>query len=231
MGNEKEGFILSSGTVLSIASNQSRSSSESSSVLSMFMIKAVAIASIGGVLFGYDLGVICGALPQLTKEFNLSDKQQEMVVSFLFIGCGFGAFVGGDFCDRFGRKRTIIITDLVFCLGGLVLMLAQNIGTVLLGRIVLGTAVSVSGIADVSYLTEIAPSSHRGALVSCNEACISLGFLVAYIAGYVLSLWFPTGGWRKMFGIAGTVALLQLFGIILMPESPQWLLQQGKIRG
>merc|ERR1712232_641821 len=168
MGNEKEGFILSSGTVLSIASNQSRSSSESSSVLSMFMIKAVAIASIGGVLFGYDLGVICGALPQLTKEFNLSDKQQEMVVSFLFIGCGFGAFVGGDFCDRFGRKRTIIITDLVFCLGGLVLMLAQNIGTVLLGRIVLGTAVSVSGIADVSYLTEIAPSSHRGALVSCN---------------------------------------------------------------
>jgi MFS family permease len=94
---------------------------------------------------------------------------------------------------------------------------------------VVGCAVSVSGIADVSYLTEVSPSHWRGALVSCNEACISLGFLVSYTVGYLMSSLLPTDlSWRVMFGISGIIALTQLIGMLFLPESPVWLQQQGR---
>jgi MFS family permease len=193
---------------------------------SWFVVQVTAIASLGGILFGYDLGVIAGALPQLIHMFQLSSKSAEIIVSVLYLGGGLGATLGGSICDMFGRKRAILCTDVIFAVGAIVLMSAPNVITLILGRIIVGFGVAVSGIADVSYLHEIAPVEFRGAIVSVNEACISLGFLLAFGVGTALTG--NPNGWRTMFGLSGVLALCQFVGMLQLPESPQWLEKAGR---
>jgi sugar porter (SP) family MFS transporter len=193
-----------------------------------FVIRATAIASLGGILFGYDMGVISGALPQLTFAFDLTQNQQQLVVGILYLGGGIGAAAGGTLCDTLGRKTAILVTDIVFGIGALILYWASSLEELVLGRIVMGFAIAVSGIADVAYLDEMAPKEWRGAIVSVNEACISLGFLLAYVAGYMFRL--NSSGWRYMFGLSGIVALGQLLGMCGMPESPLWLKEKGRLQ-
>ncbi len=193
-----------------------------------FVIKATIAASLGGVLFGYDLGIISAALPELTRTFELSPEEEEMVVSFLYIGCCIGAIFGGLLCDRYGRKRTILFTDVIFVIGASVLYSAQSIDVILGGRIVVGCAVAISGIADVAYLHEISPARYRGNIVSCNEACISLGFLVSYIVGYIMSISIPEDSWRYMFLMGCAIAIIQCLAMSCMPESPVWLKYKGR---
>jgi len=191
---------------------------------SWFIIQITAVASLGGCLFGYDMGAISGALPQLTIDMNLTSQQQEWAVSILYLGGGLGAAVGGTICDTLGRQRTIVWTDVVFFVGAFWLYMADSFSSVLWGRFVVGIAVAVSGVADVSYLHEVAPLEWRGAIVSVNEACISLGFLLAYLAGYV----YPSN-WRMIFGLAGIMAMIQGMGMWFLPESPVWLAEQGRV--
>lgn len=198
-------------------------------VFSPFLAKAALIASIGGILFGYDLGVISSALPSLSQSFNLSNSQQENFVGVLYLGSAAGSAFGGFLCDYLGRKSGILLTDFIFMVGSLFLAFAHGVPILLIGRFIVGFAVSVSGIVDVSYLTEVSPSHWRGALVSCNEACISLGFLFSYTAGYVFStLLSPETSWRVMFGLSGVIATAQFTGMLFLPESPVWLQQQGR---
>jgi MFS family permease len=201
----------------------------SNAVPSLFVIRVTAIASLGGALFGYDMGSVAGALPQIQESFALSNSQAEWVVSILYLGGGFGAMIGGTLCDLFGRRKTILGTDIIFMVGALWLFLSNSYHQILLGRFVVGIAVAVSGIADVSYLHEIAPIDFRGAIVSANEACISLGFLLAYVAGYVYSS-ADQEEWRLIFGWAGVLALVQFIGMINLPESPVWLKSKGRIQ-
>ena len=197
--------------------------------LTWFVMKAAMIASLGGILFGYDLGVISSALPQVKAAFNLDETQQESVVSLLYLGAGFGALVGGYLCDANGRRWAILLTDLIFVTGAAVMYLAPTFHFLLVGRFIMGFGVSLSGCADVAYLTEIAPKYWRGALVSANEACISFGFLAAYTTGYVLSQVDPDAGWRLMFGLSSVMAIVQGVGMLTLPESPVWLsLQNGR---
>lgn len=197
---------------------------------SPFVIQVTAIASIGGILFGYDLGVISGALPQVTTAFDLTAPQQQSVVSILYVGGAAGAALGGSICDVFGRKRAIVITDMVFLVGAIILYLAPSYVFLLLGRVVVGFGVAVSGIADVAYLHEIAPLQWRGSIVSVNEACISLGFLLAFGVASLLSYEGNTSGWRLMFGLSGLLALVQLSGMRSLPESPSWLQERGRFQ-
>jgi MFS family permease len=125
--------------------NVSSSTTASSSRPSNFVIQVTSIASLGGILFGYDLGVISGALPQLKATFDLTNSQQELAVSILYLGGGLGATVGGSICDLFGRKRAILMTDVWFLIGSLILYAAPTFQVVVLGRIVLGFAIAVSG--------------------------------------------------------------------------------------
>ena len=186
-------------------------------------------------MFGYDMGAISGALPPMARSFHLSETQQEWVVSILYLGGGVGASVGGTLCDKYGRQRTIVGTDVIFLLGALWLYTSHSYASILMGRFLLGTAVAVSGVADVSYLHEMAPrSSWRGAMVSVQEACISLGFLLAYVAGYVYTTNDSNNNnnidddkaWRNIFAWSGILALIQFVGMWNMPESPVWLAQQ-----
>jgi MFS family permease len=202
---------------------------------SFFVIQVTLVASLGGILFGYDLGIISCALPQLTTKFSLSSKEQELIVSILYLGGTLGATVGGSICDVFGRKKSILLCDIIFGVGAAILYAAHNVSTLVLGRIVVGFAIALSGIADVTYLHEISPVQFRGAIVSVNEACISLGFLLAFGIGSIPSLSYQSSidendidGWRIMFGASGIVALLQFMGMIYMPESPKWLSDRGR---
>ena len=120
-----------------------------------FYIKAILTASVGGVLYGYDMGVIAGALPSLAAYFQLTAIQQEWVVALLYVGGGVGAATGGFICDLFGRKRAILITDVMFGFGAFMLFAAQSVSAIMVGRCVVGWAVAVSAIADVAYLHEI----------------------------------------------------------------------------
>eukprot|EP00980_Cylindrotheca_fusiformis_P029341 scaffold23340_cov186-Cylindrotheca_fusiformis.AAC.1 len=194
---------------------------------SWFVIKVTVIASLGGALFGYDMGSVAGALPQIQDTFALNNSEAEWVVSILYLGGGFGATIGGALCDLFGRRRTILATDILFMIGALWLFLSSSYTQILAGRFVVGIAVAVSGIADVSYLHEIAPIKIRGAIVSANEACISLGFLLAYTAGFVYSN-VDDEEWRLIFAWAGVLALIQFIGMISLPESPIWLMSKGR---
>ena len=193
-----------------------------------FVVKATTIASLGGLLFGLDLGCISGALPQIVSAFDLTERQSELVVSFLYIGGGLGAAIGGSLCDAAGRKAAILVTDVVFLLGAVILYFSPSLAVVLFGRIVMGFGVAVSAIADVSYLHEISPPEWRGSIVSVNEACISLGFLLAYILGYLVTASDPVDGWRTIFGSSGSIAVIQFIGMLAMPESPVWLEEQGR---
>jgi len=190
-------------------------------------MRITAIASLGGVLFGYDSGCIAGALPQIQESLELNSWRSEWVVSTLYVGACFGAVVGGSICDLFGRRTTILLTDVVFVLGAACLFLSTTYAHIIMGRFIVGIAVAVSGIADVSYLHEISPIEIRGAIVSVNEASISLGFLLAYASGFVYRS-AEDEQWRVIFGWAGVVALIQFFGMINLPESPVWLDSQGR---
>mmetsp|Transcript_14928 Transcript_14928/g.21116 ORF Transcript_14928/g.21116 Transcript_14928/m.21116 type:complete len:596 (-) Transcript_14928:178-1965(-) len=213
---------------LSASNNNNDSSSCLPNTIPSIVIKATAIASLGGILFGYDLGVISSALPQLASEFSMNQRQKQLVVSVLYLGGGAGAAIGGTFCDAIGRKQTILWTDAFFLLGALMLSLSHTIEMLVLGRIIVGFAVAVSGVADVSYLTEIAPIEWRGAIVSVNEACISFGFLLAYLVGYLVDRIQPDHGWRSMFAVGGAIAVIQFVGMLYMPESPVWLKERQK---
>lgn len=207
--------------------HSTQTSSSSSERPSTFVIRLTATTCLGGCLFGYDLGAIGGALPQLASQFNLSENQQEGLVSMLYVGATIGASVGGTLCDTWGRQRMILMTDIVFMGGALWLYYCANsFATLLIGRFIVGMAVAISGVADVSYLQEVAPVQWRGAIVSVNEACISLGFLLAYIAGFVHT---QNEEWRLIFLWAGIVALIQFVAMFHMPESPAWLAQQGRL--
>ena len=196
-----------------------------------FVRRCTAVACLGGCLYGYDTGVISGALPSLSASLQLSDSQAETVVAFLFIGSALGSLIGGNITDRIGRKSSILVCDGIFVVGSLVLGLAPTYGAILFGRIVIGIAVAISAIADVSYLTEISPEAHRGALVSCNEASISLGFLLAYIVSYLVTVSISyDSGWRIMFGLSGVIALVQSALMMKLPESPVWLAEKGRVK-
>ncbi|CAM9247455.1 unnamed protein product, partial [Hapterophycus canaliculatus] len=189
--------------------------------------RAAIIASIGGLLFGYDIGVVEGALPQLALDMHLSLGQQDAVVSTMVIGALAGSVVAGYLTDRLGRWRAIVLTDLTFITGAAVLFAAQSPAAILLGRFVVGMGVSVSAVADVSYLAEVAPKSLRGSMVSCNELAISIGMLVSFLTGHLLRE--VQGGWRYMFGLSALLALLQLVLMLaFMPLSPRWLLTRRR---
>jgi sugar porter (SP) family MFS transporter len=187
-----------------------------------FACRAAVVGSIGGLLLGYDLGVISGALPALTIEFGLSTYEQELVTSLMLLGAVIGACFGGIVCDSIGRKQTVYMVCLIFLVGSVIMTLAQNIITLYVGRVIIGIGVSISAIVDISYLAEISPAEYRGAVVGTNELMVTVGILLAFLIDY--SFMNVSNGWRFMF--AFPIILVMMWGCLMfsMPESPRWLL-------
>lgn len=190
-----------------------------------YSIFVSCIAAIGGILFGYNASVISGVLLFITRDFDLSTIQQELIVSTLLIGALIGALAGGMIADWFGRKKTLFFTLILFFIGVLTLTDATGFETLLLGRFISGLAVGIVSMAVPLYIAEMSPPGRRGALVSLNQLCITLGILIAYIVSYAFS---ERSDWRAMFGFAFIPIIAQFIGLFFVSETPSWLRSKNK---
>ena len=197
----------------------SSSSQNSSNALVYFF------GALGGMLFGYDTGVISGAILFITTDLDLNAFYQGLVVSSLLLGAMAGAGVAGPLSDRLGRRRIILIAAIVFSVGAIGAALAPNVGVLVLFRIVLGVAVGAAALIVPLYLSEVAPTEIRGAVSSLNQLMIVVGILLAYIVNALLA---ASEAWRTMLGLAVVPSLVLLVGMYFMPETPRWLVSRGR---
>ncbi len=193
---------------------------------SAFVVRAGLVTSLGGLMFGYDLGNVAGVLPLFEKEMNFGHDMSDSFVAMMPLGALSGTAIGGWMCDAVGRKKTILITSIIFIVGGLTQSTASSFGMLCAGRFIMGVGVATSAIADVSYLNEVSPTSIRGSLTSCNEFMVAMGFLLSYVVAVSLNTHHTS--WRWLFGIVSIVALLQGLLMLNMPESLRWLHSKGK---
>jgi SP family galactose:H+ symporter-like MFS transporter len=195
-----------------------------------FVRIAVGIAALGGMLFGYDTGVISGAILFIKQEFSLSTALQETVVSAVLIGAVIGAIIGGALADRFGRRKIIILAGIIFSLSALGTALAPTVTALIFGRIIVGVAIGLASFTAPMYISEVSPAKVRGSLVSVNQLAVTVGIVVAYLVDYALS---AVQGWRYMFGLAAIPSAVLVIAMWRLPASPRWLLSRdmaGKAR-
>jgi SP family galactose:H+ symporter-like MFS transporter len=191
-----------------------------------FVYLAAAISALGGMLFGYDIGVISGAILFIKKDFSLSPGMEEIVVSSVLLGSLLGAVGGGILADRLGRRRLLIITAVVFGLGAIGAALAPGTAWLIAARIVAGTAIGIASFVAPLYISEIAPVTIRGKLVSINQVAITCGIVVSYVIDYAFA---GSGAWRWMFALAVVPAGAFGIGLVFIPNSPRWLAARGHV--
>ncbi|KAH7447976.1 hypothetical protein KP509_01G130400 [Ceratopteris richardii] len=196
-----------------------------------YLLKLTCSAGLGGLLFGYDTGVISGALLYIKKDFPAVDHDtvlQETIVSMAVAGAMVGAALGGVCSDRFGRKKAIIGADVLFLVGAVVMAAAVAPWMLIIGRVLVGIGVGIASIASPLYIAEASPSKYRGALVSFNVFFITGGQFLSYAVNAGLTQ--VPGTWRWMLGVAGAPALLQfILMVALLPESPRWLYRRSYV--
>jgi SP family galactose:H+ symporter-like MFS transporter len=192
---------------------------------SHFVVVAAAISALGGLLFGYDTGVISGAILFIQKELALKSSVEELVVSAVLIGAMIGAAGGGMLADRFGRRRILILAAIIFATGAIGTALVPSVSWLIAGRILVGTAIGAASFSAPLYISEIAPERARGQLVSLNQIALTSGIVLSYLVDYALS---GSQAWRWMLGLAAIPAMILGIGMIRMPPSPRWLFSQGQ---
>jgi SP family galactose:H+ symporter-like MFS transporter len=186
-----------------------------------FVELIAATAALAGLLFGFDTGVISGAILFIKGEFGLTPVAEEVLVSAALVGAVCGSALSGRFTDAWGRKRTILATAGIFAAGSVLCALAGNLTLLILGRVAVGVAIGVASYTAPLYIGEMAPPRLRGGLVTLNQLAITVGILLAYVVDAVFA---PTGGWRLMFAFGALPAIVLELGIAVLPESPRWLL-------
>ncbi|PTH23244.1 sugar porter family MFS transporter [Staphylococcus arlettae] len=180
------------------------------------------LGALGGLLYGYDMGVISGALLFIKDDIPLNSFTEGLVVSSMLIGAIVGSGASGPMSDRLGRRRVVFIIAIIFIIGALILALAPSMPVLVIGRLIIGLAVGGSTAIVPVYLSEMAPTAQRGSLSSLNQLMITIGILSSYLINYALA---PIEGWRWMLGLAVVPSLILLIGVAFMPESPRWLLE------
>lgn len=192
----------------------------------MSNLLVAGIAALGGLLFGYDTGVISSALPFLKTEFQLSSLLQGVLTSIALGGAALGAIVAGVLADRYGRKPVILVVAAIFFVGGIVSAVATALPVLMFGRLLVGIGIGVSSMLTPLYLAETSPPAERGALVSLNQLMITVGILVSYLVGYGLA--HAGDGWRWMLGLGALPGVVLFVGMLTLPESPRWLAGHGR---
>ena len=189
-----------------------------------YVIFIAAIAALAGLLFGYDTGVISGAILFIKDQFALSAVVEEIVVSAVLLGAIIGAGVSGYLSDRFGRRRTIIVTAIIFTLGSLGSALTPDINFLIASRIIIGIAIGIASLTAPLYISEVSPPRIRGALVSLNQLAITCGIVLSYIVDYAFS---GHQSWRWMFFVGVIPAIILGTGMLFLPSSPRWLMSKS----
>lgn len=181
--------------------------------------------ALGGLLFGYDTGVIAGAILFINKDLGLSPFMSGLVVSSLLVGAMVGAAFAGPIADATGRRKLVLVAAVVFAVGAIGAALATSAGMLVLFRVVLGLAVGAASLIVPLYLAEVAPTEIRGAVASLNQLMIVTGILIAYIANSALA---GAEAWRWMIGLAVVPSALLFLGMLFMPETPRWLVSKDR---
>jgi SP family galactose:H+ symporter-like MFS transporter len=189
-----------------------------------FVYLAAIFAALGGLLFGYDTGVISGAELFFRNEFSLTTFALEVIVSGVLAGAAIGALIGGRLADLFGRRKLLIATAVIFAAGAILCAMAPSAMILAVGRIIVGFGIGLSSSGVPVYISEVAPADARGWQVSLFQLAITVGILLAYLVDYALA---GIQGWRWMFGLAVIPAAIFGGGMIFLPESPRWLLRRG----
>ncbi|MGY3480183.1 glucose transporter GlcP [Staphylococcus cohnii] len=180
------------------------------------------LGALGGLLYGYDMGVISGALLFIKDDIPLNSFTEGLVVASMLVGAIFGSGASGPMSDRLGRRRVVFIIAIIYIVGALILALAPSMPVLVIGRLIIGLAVGGSTAIVPVYLSEMAPTEQRGSLSSLNQLMITIGILSSYLINYAFT---PIEGWRWMLGLAVLPSLILLIGVAFMPESPRWLLE------
>jgi MFS transporter, SP family, galactose:H+ symporter len=192
----------------------------------MYFYLIASVAALGGLLFGYDTGVISGALLFIRQDLGLSPTMQGIVVGIVLAGAMIGAAGAGSLSDRFGRRRVILGAALLFVAGACSSAVTTGLTLLLIGRFLVGLAIGIASMLTPLYLAEISPARDRGAVVSLNQLCITLGILVSYLVGFALA--HADEGWRWMLGVGALPGLILWVGMLFLPESPRWLAGHGR---
>ncbi len=205
-----------------------------------YLLPICLVATLGGLLFGYDTGVISGAIEPLTAKFALSDFMKGWASGCVLIGCATGVLAVGPISDRFGRKLAMFLAALMFLASAIGTAVPTHIGTFIPFRFLGGVGIGIASISTPMYIAEIAPAHLRGRLVSVNQIAIVGGIAATAFINYFIAhsqgdpaqpeiqAWLTNSGWRWMFGTGLVPAVL--FGglLFLIPESPRWLVEQGR---
>jgi major inositol transporter-like SP family MFS transporter len=195
-----------------------------------YLVKLTIISTLGGLLFGYDTGVISGALLYMKDELMMSSVEEALVVSsLLFPGAAGGALLGGRMADWLGRRGSLLVCAALFLIGAAACALAPTVPLMVIARIILGLGVGAAAVTVPLYLAEMAPAQIRGRMVTINELMIVTGQMLAFAINAALdALIQDTGVWRVMLGVATIPAIALLIGMLVLPESPRWLGLKGR---
>lgn len=186
-----------------------------------------------GILFGYDIGVMTGALPFLQNDWNLQDNAGVIgwITSSVMLGAIFGGALAGQLSDRLGRRKMILISAIIFVVGSILSGIAPHNGILFLivSRVLLGLAVGAASALVPAYMSEMAPARLRGRLSGINQTMICSGMLLSYIVDFLLKDLPETMAWRLMLGLAAVPALILYVGMLKLPESPRFLIKNNKL--
>jgi sugar porter (SP) family MFS transporter len=190
-----------------------------------FIARISFIAALGGVLYGYDMGIIAAAVIFVRNSFALSTVMEELVVSIVLAGAMIGAMVGGAVADCIGRRATLVWAGGIFIAGSLLAPLSPNVATLIVARAIIGIGIGFTSVTAPVYVSELAPPQSRGMLIGLYQFALTVGIALADLVGY----WLATReAWRLMFGIAVVPTLFFLVVILTVPESPRWLFAHSR---
>lgn len=190
-----------------------------------FILRISSIAAVGGVLYGYDMGIIAAAAIFVKRSFALSTLMEEWVVSIVLVGAMAGALAGGAISDRIGRRATLVWAAGIFIVGSLLAPFSPNVATLIFARAVIGIGIGFTSVTAPVYVSELAPPRSRGMLIGLYQFALTVGIALADLVGY----WLATQqAWRLMFGIAAVPTLIFLGIILTVPESPRWLFAHNR---
>ena len=197
-----------------------------------------AVAAIGGFLFGFDSGVINGTVTALSKAFQSDAVATGFNVASVLLGCAVGALLAGPVADRFGRKPVMIVTAIVFAISAWGSGDAQSATAFILYRVFGGLGIGAASVLAPAYIAEVAPAALRGRLATLQQLAIVLGLFAAFVSNYLIAsaagsaenpFWLGIEAWRWMFWVELVPSVLFLLGVLLIPESPRYLVAQGKL--
>ena len=199
-----------------------------------YVCRVCLVATLGGLLFGYDTAVIAGAIGFLETHFEMSPATVGWATSCALAGCVVGAALAGWISDRFGRRNTLVLAAVLFLVSAIGTAAPRTLTEFIIFRIIGGVGVGAASMTSPMYIAEISPARFRGRLVSVNQLAIVFGMLVVYFVNYFIAglgdeTWNQTIGWRWMFGSEAIPAVALLVLMFTVPESPRWLSKQGRV--